>query len=78
MRGADRQLDVVQAVGPQTAWELGAERLRLAVADHQPEDLVVPAGGIPVTIFIACETIRWFTCALQQVAATELESVMSV
>jgi hypothetical protein len=69
---------VVQAAGPQTAQELGAERLRLAVADHQPEDLALPAGGIPVAIIIACETIRWFACALQQVAATELESVMSV
>ncbi|SCF73112.1 hypothetical protein GA0115254_114131 [Streptomyces sp. Ncost-T10-10d] len=58
MRVADHQLDAVQAAGPQTALELGAKRLRLAVADHQPEDLAVPAGGIPVAIIIACETIR--------------------
>jgi len=35
---------VLQSAGPQTAQELRPERLRLAVADHQPEDFSVAAG----------------------------------
>ncbi|GAA2338650.1 hypothetical protein GCM10010431_72570 [Streptomyces kunmingensis] len=41
----DQQLDVVQAAGTQRAQERRPARLRVAVADHQAEDLAITGGG---------------------------------